>query len=98
LIRLTTSTTAERTIHDPTTGENITFLETSEESGGHRVVMRLGLAPGTVVPPHAHPFEEAFECMEGRLQFRLNGRSMELRPGGGGYAPPPVGHRLNNNA
>jgi len=71
-----------RTIHDPTTGETIMFIETSAESGGARVVMRLGLAPGTVVPPHAHPIEEIFECVEGQLAFQLNDRTIHLRPGG----------------
>jgi quercetin dioxygenase-like cupin family protein len=79
---------AGRTIHDPTTGETVTFLETAAESGGERVVMRLGLAPGTVVPPHAHPIEEAFECLAGRLEFRLDGRTRELRPGATVTAPP----------
>lgn len=95
---MTNASAAERTIHDPTTGEDITFLETSEESGGHRVVMRLGLAPGTVIPPHTHPFGEAFECTEGRLQFRLNGRSIELRPGGAVTVPPNVIHGLSNTS
>ncbi len=87
---------SKRTISDPTTGEDITFIETAEESGGHRVVMRVGLAPGTVVPPHAHPFEEAFECTEGQLQFRVNGRCMELLPGGAVTVPANVVHGLGN--
>ena len=87
---------SKRTINDPTTGEDITFIETAEESGGHRVVMRVGLAPGTVVPPHAHPYEEAFECTEGQLQFRVNGRCMELLPGGAVTVPANVVHGLGN--
>jgi quercetin dioxygenase-like cupin family protein len=72
---------AGRTISDPTAGEEITFVETAEESGGDRVVLGIRLAPGTVVPPHAHRIREDFECLEGQLEFRLNGRPIELRSG-----------------
>ncbi len=94
--RQTEPSEAVRTIHDPTTGETITFIETAEESGGERAVMRLELAPGTVVPPHAHPFEESFECLDGQLSFRLNGRVVELRPGDMVTAPRDVVHGLSN--
>ncbi len=60
---------ADRTIHDPITGEEMTFLETAAESDGDRVVLRLTLAPGGFVPPHAHAPREDFECLEGTLQF-----------------------------
>ena len=71
----------DRTIADSNTGETLTFLETAAESSADRVVMRLALAPGTVVRPHAHPTEEAFECQEGTVDFQLDGHPIELRPG-----------------
>lgn len=86
----------DRTIADANTGETITFLETSAESGVDRVVMRLALAPGTVVPLHAHPTEEAFECQEGRVDFQLDGHPVELRPGGTVTVPPGHVHGLRN--
>jgi len=91
-----TSGAAGRTIHDPTTGEAITFLETADESGGDRVVMRLTLAPGGVVQRHAHPAEETFECLEGQLQFHLAGRSIELSPGSTVTARPGTVHGFRN--
>jgi quercetin dioxygenase-like cupin family protein len=86
----------DRTIADANTGETITFLETSAESSGDRVVMQVTLAPGTVVPPHAHPIEEAFEVQEGKVDFQLDGHPIELRPGSKVTAPPDSVHGLRN--
>ena len=72
---------SNRTIHDLTTGEEITFVETAEETGGDRLVIRLTLAPGGAVPPHAHPAQETFECLEGQLQFQLDDRTFEFDRG-----------------
>jgi quercetin dioxygenase-like cupin family protein len=86
----------DRTIADSNTGETITFLETAAESSVDRVVMRLALAPGTVVRPHAHPTEEAFECQEGTVEFQLDGHPIELRPGSTVTVPPNRIHGLHN--
>ena len=86
----------DRTIADSNTGETLTFVETAAESSGDRVVMRLELAPGTVVRPHAHPTEEAFECQEGTVDFQLDGHPIELRPGSTVTVPPHRIHGLHN--
>lgn len=88
----------DRTIADANTGETLTFLETSAESSDDRVVMRLALAPGTVVPRHAHPTEEAFECQEGKVDFHLDGHPIELHPGGKVTVPPDHVHGLRNTS
>ena len=88
----------DRTIADANTGETITFLETSAETGGHRVVTQISLAPGTVVPPHAHPIEEAFELQDGTAEFRLDGRTTELRPGDVVTAAPGQVHGMRNTS
>ena len=87
-----------RTIGDPITGETITFLETAEESGGNRVVMRVDLSPGTVVPPHAHPMKEVFECLEGQLEFELEGRKIGLLPGTTVSVPANRIHGMRNTS
>ena len=92
----TTSGATDRTIQDPTTGEAITFVEMAEESSSDRVVIRLTLAPGGVVPPHAHPSCEDFECLEGTLQFHLAGRAIELGPGNTLTALPGQVHGFRN--
>ena len=93
-----TGTALERTIADLNTGETLTFLETSEETGGQRVVMRLTLAPGTVVPPHAHPIEESFKCEDGPVGFHLDGRWADLGPGDAVSAAPGRVHGLRNTS
>ena len=52
---------AYRTVDNPGTGETITFVETSEASGGARVVALITLAPGGAVTPHSHQVRETFE-------------------------------------
>jgi quercetin dioxygenase-like cupin family protein len=88
----------DRTNADSNTGETLTFVETSAESSGDRVVMRLALAPGTVVRPHVHPTEEAFECHEGTVDFQLDGNPIELRPGSTVTVPPHRIHGLRNTS
>ena len=54
---------AYRTVDNPGTGETITFVETSEASGGARVVALITLVPGGAVTPHSHQVKETFECI-----------------------------------
>jgi hypothetical protein len=56
---------AYRTVNNPGTGETITFVETSEDTGGARVVALITLAPGGAIAPHSHRITETFECVEG---------------------------------
>jgi len=63
-----------RTITNPATGEEVTFVETSQETGGLRVVMRLTLAPGGAVQAHSHRLAESFECVEGQSTSAWMGR------------------------
>lgn len=88
----------DRTIADANTGETLTFLETAAESSGERVVMRLSLAPGTVVPPHAHPTEETFELHDGTVDFQLDGKPIELRSGSSITVPAGHVHGLRNTS
>lgn len=86
----------DRTIADANTGETLTFLETSAESDGNRVVMQLALAPGTVVPPHSHPTEETFECQDGQVHLQIDGHPVELRVGSTVTVLPGHVHGLRN--
>lgn len=70
-----------RTFGDLSKGEEITILETAEESGVDRLTMLVRLAPGAGVPPHAHPSQETFECVEGQVQFHHEGRTIEFTRG-----------------
>jgi quercetin dioxygenase-like cupin family protein len=90
------STAPDRTIVDANTGETITFLKTAAETGGELVVMQISLAPGTRVPPHAHPIEESFAVLDGSAVFDLDGRTMELGSGRTLTAPPGRLHGIRN--
>jgi len=85
-----------RTITNPVTGEELTFVETSEETGGLRTVMRLTLAPGGAVQAHSHRGTESFECTQGRLDFLVGMKTLRLEPGGKISSPPGEIHSFSN--
>jgi quercetin dioxygenase-like cupin family protein len=87
---------ANRTVSNPGTGETISFLETSAETGGARVVAEITLAPGGVVTPHSHRMAETFECLEGAFLVHLDGRETEFAPGQRMVASPHRMHGFRN--
>jgi quercetin dioxygenase-like cupin family protein len=88
---------ASRTVNNPGTGETITFLETSEESGGTRVVALITLAPGGGVTAHSHRATETFECAEGAFTVHLAGRDTRFSPGESMVAGPHQMHGFRND-
>ncbi len=93
----TTPGEAWRTIVNPMSGESITFIETEEESGGSRVVMRIEVAPGGGPAPHAHRNQtELFEGIAGTVELQLGKRRITLGPGGTATVPPGVLHGFRN--
>lgn len=86
-----------RKVSNPASGETITFLETSEETGGAQVVMLIALRPGGVVTPHSHHVGEKFECVDGNFTVHLNGRDGTLSPGEVMLADPHVMHGFRND-
>jgi quercetin dioxygenase-like cupin family protein len=54
-------------IHNPITGEVLTFLESSSE----QVVFDVEFTPqGVAVVSHSHPGSESFEVLDGQLRLR----------------------------
>lgn len=88
---------AYRTVNNPTTGETITFLETSEETGGAHVVALITLAPGGAVTPHSHRIAETFECVEGAFTVHHKGRDVAFAPGDSLVADPHEMHGFRND-
>jgi quercetin dioxygenase-like cupin family protein len=88
---------AYRTVVNRGTGETITFVETSEESGGARVVALITLAPGGAVTPHSHQVKETFECVEGVFTVHLGGRDMAFPAGASMAASPHQLHGFRND-
>jgi quercetin dioxygenase-like cupin family protein len=90
-------TRARRRIYNPHQDDYVTFLETSEESGGVRTLGLLEVAPGGKVTPHYHlTYAEGFRAVEGRLTVVVDGVTHELDPGEEAVAPPGSLHAWGN--
>jgi quercetin dioxygenase-like cupin family protein len=71
------------TIHNPVTGERITFRATSADTGGEAVVIECAVQPkGFVAAAHVHPAQsERFAVIEGTLGVKAGKEKHELRRG-----------------
>ena len=85
-----------RRLENPASGEAFTFVETSEETGGARVVTLIEVQPGGGPRPHAHPPEETFELVEGVIELLYEGRWRSLEPGELVIVPPGSVHTFTN--
>lgn len=69
-------------ISNPVTGERVTFLETSSDTGGARTVGVLEVARDGGVPGHSHDeHDEAIEVLEGEIVVVVDGKESLLRAG-----------------
>jgi quercetin dioxygenase-like cupin family protein len=78
-------------IENPVTGERITFVRTSAQTGGGLAEMDLELRPGAFLAAehiHLHQ-EERFEVLDGRIRLRFGGE--ESVRGRGEVAVVPAG-------
>jgi quercetin dioxygenase-like cupin family protein len=66
-------------IENPVTGETVTFVRTSEDTGGAQLEIELLLRPDAFLPAeHVHPSqEEAFTVLEGAVRF-TSGTDVEV--------------------
>ena len=87
-----------RTITHRYTGEQITFLHTTEETNGEFLYIEVALPPFGKGPPlHVHDeFEEAFEVVSGTLTITVEKEDKELSAGQKLLAPKGVKHTFNN--
>ncbi len=84
-------------IENPVTGERITFLETSEDTGGELLRFEYVLPPGFSIPELVHPRqEERHEVVSGTLWGRVGGRERTFGEGQRVVAPPGVPHAWRN--
>jgi mannose-6-phosphate isomerase-like protein (cupin superfamily) len=86
------------TIHNPVTGERVTFLATSADTGGEAVVIETVVQPhGSVAAAHVHPSQsERFAVKSGRLGMKVGRKNRELGPGRFVVVEPGTGHRFWN--
>ena len=89
----------QRTVNNKVTGEQITFIETAEETNGRYLYIEVSLPPQGDGPPlHIHDeFEEEFEVISGRLTVTLGKEQHVLMPGDRRIASLKTPHTFTNN-
>ena len=89
---------AGQTIHNPVSGENITFIRTSDDTDGELLEIELELTPDGAVPgAHVHPEqEERFEVVEGTMAFRMGMKKVVAGPGDVVTVPAGKVHAFKN--
>jgi quercetin dioxygenase-like cupin family protein len=87
-----------QTIHNPVSGERITFLQTAADTDGELLEFELELAPDGHAPgAHVHPEqEERFHVLEGTMRFRLGMRTIVAKAGDAVVVPAGRVHRFAN--
>jgi mannose-6-phosphate isomerase-like protein (cupin superfamily) len=86
------------TIHNPVTGERITFLATSSDTDGEGVVIETVVQPhGFVAAGHVHPFQsERFAVVEGTLGIKVGRNKLTFGPDEVFIVEPGTAHRFWN--
>ena len=86
------------TIKNPVTGETLTFLAASCDTGGEYVLVECTVEPdGFVASPHVHPYQtETFKLVEGKLGIRAGGEIKHLLPGDTAVVEPGTAHKFWN--
>jgi mannose-6-phosphate isomerase-like protein (cupin superfamily) len=81
-------------IENPVTGERITFVRTSAQSGGALAEMDLDLSPTAfLAAEHLHlRQEEKFDIVEGRIRLRCSGEESVHGAGESVVVPPGAPH------
>jgi quercetin dioxygenase-like cupin family protein len=87
------------TIQDPITGQRITFLKTSSDTGGELLRFEVRLMPGAFIPTHAHPMQhERLDLISGTLELRTRGRARSIVAGENVVVWPGQAHGARNQS
>jgi quercetin dioxygenase-like cupin family protein len=86
------------TLENPVTGERVTFLATSGDTGGEAVVIETVVRPhGFVAASHVHPSQsERFAVAEGALGLRVGRQTITLAAGEVATVEAGTPHRFWN--
>jgi mannose-6-phosphate isomerase-like protein (cupin superfamily) len=86
------------TIHNPVTGERITFHQTSADTNGEAVVIECTVQPdGFVAAAHLHPSQtERFNVIDGRLGMKVGRKKLLLERGDVAEVEPGTPHKFWN--
>ncbi len=63
-------------------------------SGDNLTLVEIRLSPGSEVPEHTHPHEQAGHVASGRVRFRIGGQESELGPGDSYLIPGDLPHHV----
>lgn len=89
----------ERRIYNPVQKDYVTFLKTSDETGGESTLVEVELAAGGGVGLHYHKtYSEKFDCLEGELKVQAGKVIHTLAPGQTITAMPNINHRFFNTS
>ena len=81
----------KRIIVNPIIKDTVTFLQTSEESGGKISEADITLMPGGSNPLHYHKtYSETFTAIEGELGLKLGRRDIKILSTGESYTAKPM--------
>lgn len=88
------------TIRNKKTGEQITWMETSEDTNGEALKMKFKVSPGGNVPvKHIHPNQnEHFEVISGTLKIECKNETSILSSGETKLIPQGTPHQWWNNS
>src|SRR5438093_7653369 len=86
------------TIHNPVTGERITFHQTSADTNGEAVVIECTVQPdGFVAAAHVHPSQtERFNVIDGTLGMKVGRKKLLLERGDVAEVEPGTPHKFWN--
>lgn len=89
-----------RTVTHRYTGEQVTFVETAQETGGEYLLLEVALPPHGDGPPlHSHlKFTEEFTCLEGTLSITHDKQKFDLAPGQKALVLLGFNHTFTNNS
>ena len=87
----------EALVHNYPTGEKITVLLASEDTGGAFAFLHGVFPPGTGAPLHVHRREdEMMYVLEGTLDVQIKGTRITLTAGESVFLPRDIPHAFSN--
>lgn len=99
MTQATPSSKGERTFSNPAIKDVVTFVQTSDESGGELTHLEITLGPGGGNGLHRHlSFSEEFKVLEGKLGVQVGKQSIQLAEGESEVASLGTNHRFFNES
>ena len=89
----------KRKIYNPIQKDTVTFLKTAADTNSEYTLVEVELADGGGVGLHYHKtYAEAFECIDGEVQIKLDKKLYTLKQGESATAQPNINHLFRNRS